>query len=150
MSFFRSSKGPGASSGPDHGPFSIDDAFDIPEDDEAVAAVSAEEASSLPIIRNGVLRLSAEAERATYKGHASTDEEANGAGGGSSDGASLIQSGEGGGPTGYYEGPPPVTYWWTHPKIRSNLKVVLAACLLVLLGAGTKYKFVFPHQDAPN
>ena len=63
MSFFGRSgpgSGGGGGSGPSHRPFSIDDAFDIPEedvgedDDEEAAAGGAPDR---PIIRNGQLRL---------------------------------------------------------------------------------------------
>ncbi len=112
MSFL---KGPSSS----EPPFSIDDAFDIPEDvDEEANA--ANPSSITPIIRNGQLRLDSHIESSNING----------------DGASLIQSGSGEVGGGYYEGPPPLKYWWLHPKIRSNLRIVLAALLLVVLGLG--------------
>jgi len=50
----------------------------------------------------------------------------------SQDSASLIQ--EAG--HGYYSGPAQQKFWWKHPKIRENWKMVLAAFLLVLIGSG--------------
>ena len=52
----------------------------------------------------------------------------------SQDSASLIQSGSAAGGSGYYGGPPPVKFWWRHPKIRKNYKLVGAAFCLVFLG----------------
>jgi len=50
----------------------------------------------------------------------------------SQDSASLIQeSGH-----GYYSGPAQQKFWWKHPKIRENWKMVLAAFLLVFIGSG--------------
>jgi hypothetical protein len=52
----------------------------------------------------------------------------------SQDSASLIQSGGATGESGYYGGPPPEKFWWRHPKIRKNYKLVGAAFCLVFLG----------------
>jgi len=49
----------------------------------------------------------------------------------SQDEESLIQNNP-----GYYEGIQPTKFWWKHPKIRQNWKMMLAALVLVLLGAG--------------
>ncbi len=126
-------------------PFSIDDAFDIPEDDADLASASLTSKSPppQPIIRNGQLRLSTDS--AKYR--VETETEADAERGSTADSASLIQSGNGdpdggsgegatAGEGGYYEGPPQLKYWWHHPKIRSNPRVVLAACMLVILGLG--------------
>jgi len=144
MSFFTSSSS--SSRGP-AAPFSIDDAFDIPEeedneDDEDVTQNDGkvagrashgqqreDRAARAPIIKNGQIRIEME-------------EVGNTAG---SDDASLIQStlgttsGEGdtaaaAGAAGYYPGPPSFKYWWMHPKIRGNVRVVAAACVLAALG----------------
>jgi len=37
---------------------------------------------------------------------------------------------------GYYEGPSPSKFWWKHPKIKQNWKMMLASLILVLLGTG--------------
>jgi len=49
----------------------------------------------------------------------------------SQDSNSLIQ----GPSTGYYAGPHQEDFWWKHPKIKQNLKMVIAAMVLVILGA---------------
>jgi len=49
----------------------------------------------------------------------------------SQDSNSLIQ-GQG---AGYYGGPYQEKFWWKHPKIKQNLKMVIAATVLVVLGA---------------
>ncbi len=79
-----------------------------------------------------------------------------GAGGGdgssTADSASLIQSGSGGGDGegaldgGYYSGPPTLKYWWLHPKVRSNPRVVIAACMLVILGLGESSDLIFLYS----
>ena len=144
MAFFGRSSSGGSGNGPTHRPFSIDDAFDIPEEDAVEDEEDETDAAHASIIRNnGQLRL--EAAKPTDP---KADPTSNGAPlphvtkdpAGSTDSASLIPSGSGdaggGGGHGYYAGPPPVKYWWKHPKIRSNPKVVMAACMLVFLGVG--------------
>lgn len=37
---------------------------------------------------------------------------------------------------GYYSGQLQSQYWWQHPKVRQNWKVVVASMVLVLLGSG--------------
>ena len=115
-------------------PFSIDDAFDIPEEeDDFPDPNNSVPARPPPIIRNGRLRLEEDLDDETAAGQ----DRSNSNGTGSGDGASLIQSGgtdDGG--RGYYAGPARPKYWWKHPKIRSNPKVVVAACLLVIIGLG--------------
>jgi len=49
----------------------------------------------------------------------------------SQDSVSLIQNNP-----GYYEGPAPSKFWWKHPKIKQNWKMVVAALILVFLGTG--------------
>jgi hypothetical protein len=48
----------------------------------------------------------------------------------SQDSNSLIQ----GQSTGYYTGPPQDQFWFKHPKIKQNKKMVVAAITLVILG----------------
>jgi len=49
----------------------------------------------------------------------------------SQDSISLIQNNP-----GYYEGPSPSKFWWKHPKIKQNWKMMLASSILVFLGTG--------------
>eukprot|EP00092_Neocalanus_flemingeri_P002027 GFUD01002164.1.p1 GENE.GFUD01002164.1~~GFUD01002164.1.p1 ORF type:complete len:207 (-),score=48.04 GFUD01002164.1:282-902(-) len=49
----------------------------------------------------------------------------------SQDSISLIQNNP-----GYYEGPAASKFWWKHPKIKQNWKMVVAALILVFLGTG--------------
>ena len=93
----------------------------------------------LNILRNGQLRLqlgSESANAATAGGLDVTDSNALAKETASQDSASLIQSGSAAGGSGYYGGPPPVKFWWRHPKIRKNYKLVGAAFCLVFLGLG--------------
>ena len=103
-------------------PFSIDDAFDIPEDieEEAAANAAVNPSAIIPIICNGQLRLESNVENSNNVV--------------SNDGASLIrmESSRVGGRC--FKKPAPLKYWWLHPKIRSNSRVVLAALLLMALG----------------
>ena len=132
MSFFGASAASNSNSASKQ-PFSIDDAFDIPEeiDEDLQNNHQHQQASNggnaskngqkylqseVPIIRNERLRL-AESGSLT-----------------NSDSASLIQA-----PVPrneYYEGPTQekLKYWWLHPKIRTNWKLFSAALCLVLLG----------------
>ena len=91
---------------------------------------------STPIIRNGQLRLDFpcfEDSGGSPTGGGHNGVAPNGLQDtGSQDSASLIQGDKTG--HGYYEGPTPLRYWWLHPKIKSNYKLVLAAVLLCLLG----------------
>ncbi len=156
--------GLGGGRGANEVPFSIDDAFDIPEDDDVLAGASAgatasnsaaaSSSSSAPIIRNGQLRLSSDGDASYAVPVGAAEGEGGAADGASTDSASLIQSGEGGGGGrgggggGYYEGPPQLKYWWLHPKIRSNVRVVVAACMLVVLGLGESTGSPFPRPSA--
>lgn len=49
----------------------------------------------------------------------------------SQDSISLIQNNP-----GYYEGPAPSKFWWKHPKIKQNWKMMMASLILVFLGTG--------------
>ena len=90
----------------------------------------------LDLRRNGQLRLQlgSESANAAAGGLDVTDSNALAKETASQDSASLIQSGSAAGGSGYYGGPPPVKFWWRHPKIRKNYKLVGAAFCLVFLG----------------
>ena len=133
-------------------PFSIDDAFDIPEeewneDDEDSAM------STKPIIRsNGAsgarssgyvgLELNAEQQAVRFSDRPPSpgrdDPKA------SSDSASLVNSvntnsAQGAGESGYYEARNEAyDRWYKHPKIKANMKLVVAAAALVILGFGER------------
>ena len=94
-----------------------------------------------PIIKtSGQLRLDLTSENVPHFGNGSSGMSIGGNDQGQSsdqDSASLIQGeNQMRAESGYYEGPPSVKYWWRHPKIRDNYKLVLAAFCLVFLGAG--------------
>lgn len=127
-------------------PFSIDDAFDIPEDikeenedegeyeEENAGGIAAGDLrTKTPILKATRLGLTKEREGEGFSGDPPLQ----------GDNASLIQnslgingSSKGSTGGGYYEGPPPVKYWWRHPKIRQNWKVMTAAFCLCFIGTG--------------
>jgi len=123
--------------------FSIDDAFQESEEDKIRLYNS--EPSPLQLVLNeeeetnavevtgpqGVIMKSSSSTKKsilinpTLKGLKSREDNT------SQDSTSLIQ----GVNTGYYGGPEQDEFWWKHPKIKQNLKMVVAALVLVVLGA---------------
>lgn len=140
--------------------FSIDDAFDIPEEeDEDEEEEDGHDANghaldSAPIIRNGVqFARYTEVRHPDLEARWSADKTANAPENGGHGGTTLLTghhhadtgslvasaaSNSGGGRDGgYYEGRNcAYKYWWLHPKVRANWKVVLAAATLLVLGLG--------------
>jgi len=97
---------------PDH-----DDSQDNSPDD---VFISVPANNDRPILKNS--HTNAQAIKATRLQEDST----------SQDSASLIPDAG----HGYYSGPSQEKFWWKHPKIKQNWKMVIASALLVMVGTG--------------